>query len=86
MTNLKIKIVLGLKVLMGIFLFFICLAIFYWCNNRLFLVEARMMWPQMEFNEISFKSGSVDIRSSMVVDLIEKKYLLTNPAIVFLRS
>jgi hypothetical protein len=50
--------------------------LFYYYNNRLFSIEAKILWNQTPFAEEDFRSGSSSIRASMVVDLIKSnKYI-----------
>ncbi|HEY8270277.1 MAG TPA: hypothetical protein VIG33_05270 [Pseudobdellovibrionaceae bacterium] len=65
-----IKAILGLSILTSVF------GAFYWYDNRLFLWEASLIWPQEPFSESKFKIGSTQDRSRMVVDLIRNEKLL----------
>lgn len=47
--------------------------LFYQFDNRLFLFEARLVWPSASFNAQSFRSGTNSDRASMVADIIESK-------------
>ncbi len=53
--------------------------VFYWYNNRLFLFEAKMIWPQKNFNADIFRVGAAKDRASMAVNLIESKKLIGTP-------
>lgn len=53
--------------------FIAALVIFYQFDNRLFLFEARLMWPSTSFNAPSFRSGSSADKASMVVSIIRNK-------------
>ena len=64
---------LGVKVIVVFVALSLSFFIFYWCNNRLFLFEARMIWPENNFSEQSFKGESSTGRASMAADLIEKQ-------------
>lgn len=49
---------------------------FYFYNNRLFLFEAKILWNSTQLDESKFRTGTIQIRSSMVADIIEsKKYI-----------
>ncbi len=47
--------------------------LYYWYNNRLFLLEAKILWTQEAFTEESFRVGTTEDRAMMAVDLIERK-------------
>lgn len=59
---------------------------FYFYNNRLFLIEAKLLWPQRAFDSASFKTGNVDDRASMVMDLIESQLFVGEPMTLVLES
>lgn len=42
-------------------------------NNRLFLLEAEILWGSKQLNEIEFHNGSPATRASMAADLIRSK-------------
>ncbi len=54
-------------------------SLFYFYNNRLFLFEARLLWPQNEFEQEKFRLGSIEDRAAMSVNLIERGELIGMP-------
>ena len=46
---------------------------YYQYNNRLFLLEAEVLWGSKKFNETEFHNGSSATRASMATDLIRSK-------------
>ncbi|PWU13014.1 MAG: hypothetical protein C5B49_15345 [Bdellovibrio sp.] len=52
---------------------FILFGTFYWFNNRLTALEAKIIWHQKKFDEPSFKSAGPQERASMAANLIEEK-------------
>lgn len=51
-------------------------SVYYWYNNRLFLWEAKLLWPHEPFSAVKFKTGSTQDRAKMSVDLIQSKKLI----------
>lgn len=58
---------------------FLLFGLFFFYNNRLFLWEASLIWPQENFSYSKFKTGSPSERSSMIVDLIRNRQLIGLP-------
>lgn len=54
----------------------IAFVIFFQYNNRLFVTEARLIWPTAKFDENAFRSGTSSVRASMAVDIIENKLFI----------
>lgn len=46
---------------------------YYQYNNRLFLLEAEILWGSTKLNEMEFRTGSSATRASMAVDLIRSE-------------
>src|SRR4051812_44237731 len=65
--------VVGLKTTSALVILSLFFLIFHWYNNHLFIFEAKMIWPQNNFSERSFKSGNTVDRASMAADVIEKQ-------------
>jgi hypothetical protein len=72
----KKSVSIAIKAMIGIVILGVFFAAFYGYNNRLFLWEAKLIWPQEHFLSDKFKHGSTQDRSRMVVDLINSKKLL----------
>lgn len=49
---------------------------FYFCDNRLFAWEAKILWQQDPFDELRFKNGSREERAKMSASLIESQHLI----------
>ena len=77
----SIRIFIKFTVLAAISMFTICLlfALFYYCDNRLFLWQARWLWPQRPFVAEEFQKGTPAERATMVVDIIKSKRFLGQP-------
>ncbi len=65
----KIVITILLMFLFSPFVF----VVFYLYNNRLFLLEAEILWGSSPFESVAFRSGSAESRAGMAVDLIESR-------------
>lgn len=64
-----------------IFLFFL----FFQYNNRLFVIEAKLIWPQKKLDTKLFQTRRYEFRQMMVVDLIESGFFIGKP-LTFLRE
>lgn len=49
---------------------------FYYYNNNLFILEAKIHWSKEPFDASRFKNGSMEERAQMAASLIEGRYLL----------
>src|SRR5687768_16135851 len=70
---MKKLILIIIKVILAMFILITVFTAYYWYNNRLFLWEARILWNQQTFTDAEFKSGTMEKRAKMVVDLIKSK-------------
>ncbi len=66
----KIVKVVKVVVLYG-FVLCLSLSLIYCFDNRLFLWQASLLWPQKPFNSEEFKEGTPSEQASMVVDIIK---------------
>lgn len=73
---LKKLVGLAIKAVLGVFTLVLFFGAFYWYNNRLFLWEASLLWPQEEFSESKFKVAPPEERLKMVVDLVRNQKIL----------
>jgi hypothetical protein len=72
----KRSILFILKAAIACTLLVIFFLIFYWYNNRLFRIEAKLILGNTEFDQELFKNGTAAQRASMAADLIKNgKYV-----------
>ena len=71
------KSLLAVPVLIFLFLFF-------QYNNRLFVIEAKLIWPQKKLDTKLFQTRRYEFRQMMVVDLIE--WVFIGKPLTFLRE
>ena len=78
-NRLRKFVTLALKISGGCAGLLFLFGAFYFYNNRLFLIEAKIIWPQKKFDREVFRAGTTRDRASMAVDLVESKTFIGLP-------
>ncbi len=68
-----LKLLLIAPILMVLFF------LFYQYNNRLFVFEAKLIWPQSKFNSELFQTAQYESRRAMVADILDSDLFLGKP-------